>query len=102
VRKKLEERHNEKLNERNNNKRMNSVTKTADYKQPLMLEAQAYVFCILYVTLRKVGIVTHIMNIILHSTLLCSILFCSNSGQELPQGVVNCEMRATNKLTYLE
>jgi len=74
---------------------MNSVTKTADYKQPLMLVAQAYIFCILYFTLRKVGIVMHIMNIILHSTLLCSILFCSNTGEEVPQGVVNCEMRAT-------
>jgi hypothetical protein len=45
---------------------------------------------------------THIMNITLHSTLLCSIPFCSNTGEEAPQGVVNCEMRATNKLTYLE
>jgi len=67
-----------------------------------MLEAQVYVFSILYFTLRKVGIVTHIMNITLRSTLLCSILFCPNTGEEVPQGVVNCEMRATNKSTYLE
>ena len=81
---------------------MNNVTKTADYKKPLMLEVQAYVFCVLYFTLRKVGIVTHIMNITLHFALLCSILFCSNTGEEVLQGVVNCEMRATNKLTSLE
>ena len=42
------------------------------------------------------------MNITLHSTLLCSVAFCSNNGEEAPQGVVNCEMRATNRLTYLE
>jgi hypothetical protein len=81
---------------------MNSVTRTADYKQPLMLEAQAYVFRILYFTLRKAGIVTHIMNITLHSALLCSVPFRSNTGEEAPKGVVNCEMRATDKLTYLE